>query len=147
MKFKKLAKLSFSDWRALLLALVALPLIALSLRTKGYKWTRQRLHPNTTATESPPAIDQLVLAQSISRMVFLAAIYGPYRANCLKKSLTTWWLLGRRGIPSTLKIGVNKQDGDFNAHAWVEYQGHVLLDTADVGERFSAFKGKGDSPL
>ncbi len=72
-------------------------------------------------------------------MVVAAARHGPYRANCLKQALATWWLLLRRGIATDLKIGVNREDGDFNAHSWVEYRGTVLMEADDVGDRYSTF--------
>ncbi len=72
-------------------------------------------------------------------MVSVAANNGPYRANCLKRSLATWWLLQRRGIDAELNIGVNKDEEKFNAHAWVEYMGNTLVEADDVTERFSTF--------
>jgi hypothetical protein len=48
-------------------------------------------------------------------------------------------LLRRRGIAGDLRIGVRKEAGRFEAHAWVELGGRVLNDNEDVGERFAAF--------
>ena len=83
--------------------------------------------------------DDLSRAKLISRAVAIAGNHGVYHANCLKISLLIWWLLGRRGIATDLKIGVNRETGDFNAHAWVEYRGNVLIDATDIDDRFSAF--------
>jgi hypothetical protein len=44
----------------------------------------------------------------------------------LTRSLVLTRLLARRGIPSTLVIGVRSQPS-FVAHAWVEYRGSALL--------------------
>ena len=124
----------------MLAAMVLLPLIALALKTKGVKWTRSFLSQHSNTKKVVPEELQLEVARSVARMVSVAAHHGLYRTNCLKKSLAAWWLLARRGIESELKIGVNKDEGKFNAHAWVEYRGNVLVDTADVGERFSSFE-------
>ncbi len=56
----------------------------------------------------------------------IAASHGPYRATCLRQSLALWLLLRRRGIPAELRIGVRKEGGDLQAHAWVEHQGATL---------------------
>jgi hypothetical protein len=50
----------------------------------------------------------------------------PADSRCLRQSLVLTGLLARRGIPSTLIIGVKPGEA-FGAHAWVEYQGHALL--------------------
>ena len=139
-RLKQLKELKLSEWQVMLTAMLLLPLIALALKMKGVKWTQRFLADHRKTGLPAPEGQQLEKAQSVARMVSVAANHGLYRTNCLKKSLVTWWLLARRGIKTELKIGVNKDEGEFSAHAWVEYQGNVLVDTADVGERFSAFE-------
>ncbi|TIQ92401.1 MAG: lasso peptide biosynthesis B2 protein [Mesorhizobium sp.] len=79
-------------------------------------------------------------AQETARLVSIAAYRGSYSGNCLKRSMTLWFLLRRQGIEGELRIGTRKADGKFEAHAWVEYRGKVLNDTVDVGEHFVAFE-------
>ena len=43
----------------------------------------------------------------------------------------------RRGFAPELKIGVRKQDGAFDAHAWVELQGVALGQSELVHQVFS----------
>jgi hypothetical protein len=50
----------------------------------------------------------------------------PTDSRCLMQSLVLTQLLARRGIDSSLVIGVRAGD-DFEAHAWVEYCGEPLL--------------------
>ena len=45
---------------------------------------------------------------------------------CLPESLTTWWLLRRRGVDAQMWLGVRKVDQSLTGHAWVEYQGRVI---------------------
>jgi hypothetical protein len=123
-----------------------LPLIALALHFKGFKWTRaflQKRIPESSNLRSnaevPNLQNALQSAQSVARMVSAAANHGFYRTNCLKRSLATWWLLQRRGIKAELNIGVNKDAGDFSAHAWVEFMGNTLVDSDDVTKRYSTF--------
>ena len=148
MRLTQLKALSMEEWQVLLFSLLLLPLIALSLRLKGFKWTRgflQKQIPESknallgTKTSGVEYRSTLQTAQSLARMVSVAANYGPYRANCLKRSLTTWWILQRKGIAAELNIGVNKDAPGFNAHAWVEYMGNTLSDADDISKRYSIF--------
>jgi hypothetical protein len=50
----------------------------------------------------------------------------PADAHCLTRSLVLTALLARRGIPSSLVIGVSPEP-DFEAHAWIESRGTPLL--------------------
>jgi len=50
------------------------------------------------------------------------------RPTCLAKALVVSSLLRRRGMPAQLVIGVSKDSGQLQGHAWVE------LDGAAVGE-------------
>jgi hypothetical protein len=50
----------------------------------------------------------------------------PTDSRCLMRSLVLTRLLARRGVPSTLIIGVSAAP-EFAAHAWVEYAGSPLL--------------------
>lgn len=139
--FQQLKALSFDEWLLLLVSMVLLPLIAISLKAKGYKWTQtfltKHLPDRSRSTNSEDA--QLKDAQQLARIVTIASSKGAYHASCLKKSLLIWWLLARRGTQTELRIGVKNKTGDFKAHAWVEYQGKVLVDQTDIGEQFSAF--------
>ena len=137
--WRKLKKLSRSELNLLVRSLLLLPLTAVCIKLFGFrrlyaaiafsnkKWYNLELNKNN--------------AYVIARMVSLASNRGLYRPNCLQKSLVLWWLLRDRGIESDLRIGVRKQDGSLEAHAWVEYQGDVLNDTTDVKERFAPFAG------
>jgi hypothetical protein len=50
----------------------------------------------------------------------------PTDSRCLMRSLVLTRLLARRGVPSTLIIGVSPAP-EFTAHAWVEHAGRPLL--------------------
>ena len=65
---------------------------------------------------------------------------APLRINCLPQALVGQRLLGRRGFDVQLKIGVLKHPGDrLAAHAWLEYEGQVILgDLRNLGQ-FTSF--------
>ena len=51
------------------------------------------------------------------------------KATCLTQAIATRILLSRMGMPSELKLGVarNPDTGCFEAHAWIEYEGRVII--------------------
>jgi hypothetical protein len=62
------------------------------------------------------------LSHAVTRI--LSAL--PMDAKCLVRSLVLTAVLARRGIASTVVIGVRPGDG-FAAHAWVETGGRAIL--------------------
>ncbi|MDQ3493160.1 MAG: lasso peptide biosynthesis B2 protein [Chloroflexota bacterium] len=54
----------------------------------------------------------------------------PTDSRCLMRSLVLTGLLARRGIASSLIIGV-RPEPEFSAHAWVEHAGEPLLPPGD----------------
>jgi hypothetical protein len=72
-------------------------------------------------------------------MVKIAAKYYKW-ATCLRKSLALWFLLQRQGITSELQIGTRFEKEEFQAHAWVEYQGYVVGEPSGVKQHFASFE-------
>jgi hypothetical protein len=77
---------------------------------------------------------------SIERIAWAVARASQYtpRATCLTQALATQVLLGWQGYATRLCIGVARSDvGQFQAHAWVECQGKVVIGGADAPARFT----------
>jgi len=67
----------------------------------------------------------------------VASRYVP-RASCLTQALATQALLGSSGIPASVRIGVAKSTaGNFEAHAWLESDGEILMGGADANQRYT----------
>ncbi len=61
----------------------------------------------------------------------------PFMGNCLVRALAGLELLRRFGLPGELKIGVAREDRrGFEAHAWVELDGRVLIGAGEK-DRFT----------
>jgi hypothetical protein len=70
----------------------------------------------------------------------------PGGKNCLVQALAANLLLGRRGVPSTVRIGVAKDcHGTFRAHAWAEADGETVIGGA-VDVEFTPLPPLGESP-
>jgi hypothetical protein len=58
-------------------------------------------------------------AVGVRRAIVAAARRLPWHSTCLMLALAGRTLLRRRGVASTLVIGVARNDGVFAAHAWL----------------------------
>ena len=73
-------------------------------------------------------------------IVQLASRFNFFWASCLRRSLVLWFLLRRQGIESQLRIGVKREEGQFAAHAWVEWNNIPLNDSVTVRQEFTMFE-------
>jgi hypothetical protein len=119
-----------------------LPLISLSLRLRGFNSTQaalRRFFSSSKVATQPEVSSAAARAALTARMVRAAARYGLGRPTCLEKSLALWWLLGRQGIASSLRIGTRKASGQFEAHAWIEYHGAALNELEQPHQHYAVF--------
>jgi len=121
-------------------AVVLLPLVTLSLRWRGFRETQAALERFLSkANPGPAAALASKVAAVTAHMVNAADRHGLVHPSCLAKSLTLWWLLGRQGIPSHLRIGIRKEKEKFEAHAWVEREGTALNEPEEHHHHYAAF--------
>lgn len=128
-------------WRAALL----LTRVRVSLRLRGFQRTRDDLQHKLCGVRPEGAGTQenaAVRVEKICRMVKAAAHYGIGAATCLEQSLVLWYLLRQEDIPARLRIGVKKQPGKFEAHAWVEHNGMALNQVEEVHRHYAAFESE-----
>lgn len=136
-------RLSWAERGRLMQAWFMLHGVALALRWAGFQRVYRFLERGI-GTIAPTVGDEMQRADQacvLARLVQGAAVWSLHAPTCLHRSLTLWWLLGRQGIASELRIGVRKEQGRFEAHAWVEREGVALNGELDVGSRFAAFRG------
>ncbi len=67
-----------------------------------------------------------IILSRIRIMITVAAKYVP-RATCLVQALAGYILFSKYGYTTSIKIGVLTENGEFEAHAWLEQDGHVVL--------------------
>src|SRR5258708_31997802 len=121
-------------------AAVLLPLVALSLRWSGFRATQAALQ--RFLSKANPLPDSVLFSKNAvvtAHMVNAAHRHGLVHPSCLAKSLTLWWLLGRQGIASHLRIGIRKANEKFEAHAWVECDGAALNEPDEQHHHYAAF--------
>ena len=124
-------------------AAVLLPFISVSLRLRGFRATQSSLQkrlPKALSGLSDKSNGvQTEPANLTARMVRLAAHRTWGSPACLEQSLALWWLLGRQGIASSVRIGARKTDQKFEAHAWVECEGVALNEPEEPHKHYAAF--------
>jgi len=77
--------------------------------------------------------DGEVTSERIAWAVDAAGKRIPGGRNCLVQALATQVLLDRHRQPAQLRIGVAKgPTGEFEAHAWVESDGKVIIGGGDI---------------
>jgi Transglutaminase-like superfamily len=124
-------------------AAAILPLVSLSLRVRGFQATQLGLQKHILRRRSAVAdrLDSAKTAQAAlaAQMVNSAAYRTLGKATCLERSLALWWLLGRQGIASSVRIGTRKVDDKFEAHAWVDCDGVALNEPEELHRHYAAF--------
>lgn len=105
------------------LALLAVFQVGLALFSfqRVSRWQR-RLMGEVEPTHPEPLVLEKRVRAAIRRSN--KRVYG---ARCLADALAGQTMLGRRGVPSELKIGVQKKEGKLDAHAWLEREGRAIL--------------------
>jgi hypothetical protein len=129
---RRFLRLSWSDQRLLVRIVLLLTAIRVGLWLLPFSVLRRQLHTGLPFGAFPPALIA-ARAERVARLVAASSRVVP-GATCLTQSLAVQFLLKRAGHASVIRIGVARNDAcGFEAHAWVDCHGHVLLDhPADV---------------
>ena len=124
-KIRRFVSLTSRERQLFLHALALLSVIRLGLERLSFQNLRRwlaRLPLNSRQSASPVAIETIVWA------VEAASRLQPRGVKCLARALATQYLLAVNGYVAQLRIGVTKEaSGNLEAHAWVEYQGKVII--------------------
>ena len=121
---------------------MALTATWIGLRVVGYSRCRRALDwlvPGTVKRASAGDPVAVGSALAIARFEQSAARHLFLRTNCLEQSVVLCWLLQKRGFAAALRIGARKEQGRFEAHAWVELEGTVLNDALEQHRHFTPF--------
>ena len=114
------------DWSQRLVLLEAacnLAAAQVAVRILPFRWLAPRLGSLGEASiERPISQEQQREAQQVGWAVTALARYFPWDAKCLAQAVAGKWMMQRRGIPSTLYLGVERIHGGekwLEAHAWL----------------------------
>lgn len=138
---QRLRELSARERLLLAQTPILLPVVALALRWLGLGRVQRWLNRRPPRRAGPTGSDRAAEAARLAWIVKISALYGPWPANCLQRSVVLWWYLGRRGLDGDLRIGVrrDRETGKLDFHAWIEHDGVVINDGPDVRQRYATF--------
>jgi hypothetical protein len=145
-KWHRFRKRPSEDRLLILRAALILPLTEIGLRLFGFRRWKELIEKFPLPARLPRSLSedlQRQMALRAVRAVRSVELHGPTNPNCLGRSMTLWWMLRRDGVEGELHIGARKQGAHFEAHAWVELDGQVLNDGAEVHQHFARF----DAPI
>jgi hypothetical protein len=111
----------WADRLTLLEAGSALILSGLAAGILPFAWVARLLRMSRTdSSESAQAPLMKREARRVRWAIHQAAARSPFPFVCLARSLAARIMLWRRGVPSTLRLGVRKAEcGSLDAHAWL----------------------------
>jgi hypothetical protein len=136
-RLRKFLSLTPADRRllasaALLLGAIRFGLWLLPFQTLQRLLARMIQAPNKMQEVNQVSVDRVIEA------VEVASRYMPGGVKCLARALATQVLLGQRGYQAELRIGVAKgEEGQLEAHAWVENQGRTVIGNLADLSRFT----------
>lgn len=153
-RWRKLRALPPEQRALILRAVPRLCLVVAGLRLLGFrrsKWMIERFSLPRRGRNFPAASRTQERAALIVRSAQSVERNLPVESNCLERSLALWWMLRLEGFPAELRIGARNGPQGFEAHAWVEWDGQVLNDSADVHQHYARFDAphaaaRADSP-
>ena len=123
-KLRTASSLSRTEWLRFMQAWFWLLFFDIGLRIRKFPELKNFATKLHSPTEQNAQIQ--VIIQSLKDAVERAQRNHIYPMTCLRRSLTLQKMLTSHGIASELKIGVRKEDGELQAHAWIEYQGEPI---------------------
>ena len=135
-KIRKLYCLGPRGWYRLIEAYLLVWIVNAKLRRMGFKRLCRSLQDRWSIADAKLTVAQLQMAEQIRLLAGVACRYHRIHAECLHRSLVTYWMLRRRNMPINLCIGYNKEGG-FSAHAWIEADGRALCEASNVQREYS----------
>jgi hypothetical protein len=130
----KFVRLPSADRNLLVKSALLLGAVRLGLWLLPFQTMRRLLASRTYGTTTLPE------ETSVTKVTWAVTVAGRYVpvATCLTQALAVQVLLGQQGLAATLRIGVARGEaGQFQAHAWVEYQGRVVIGGIEAPSRFT----------
>ncbi len=110
--------------------IVTTALLVFSVRLALWLLPFRLLHQAVTRMAGTPAPGKRADEQMLARIAWAVTAVSRLvpLATCLTQALAVQVLLGRRGYPANLRLGVARDKaGRFQAHAWVESEGRVVI--------------------
>lgn len=131
-----LLRRSPSDNLYIIQAGVLLSLASVAGRAVPFKYLAPHLGAYLEESSSEESPHGAVTVARVRRAVMVAASSLPWMPSCFAQAITAKIMLRRRGLQSTLYLGVACEGKQMYAHAWLR-NGTNVVTGAEERERFS----------
>ena len=120
-------KLSFEDKYILIKSFFLLWIVRIMLWILPFSVIQKIIGRFTVISGEPHSIP-------LEKLTWAVAVMSRYvpKATCLTRAITAQILLAGQNYSSNIKIGVSKTEGNFEAHAWLEYKDKVVLGESKI---------------
>jgi hypothetical protein len=90
--------------------------------------------PGTARSDARASSKSIVsrVGSRVGASVEHVARFTWWRSMCLEKALAGKWMLRRRGIASTMYVGMARKGSEFIAHAWLVGEGQTLTGAGNL---------------
>lgn len=120
-------KLSTADKKLAIESLFWITLVRLMLWLFPFSFVKKSVYNlGSKFSRKDQVPDHRITITKIKYMIIGVSKYVP-RSTCLVQALAGYILFLRYGYTTMIKIGVLNEDGIFEAHAWLEHCGNVVL--------------------
>lgn len=136
--FRKIRSLLQLDNQTKLLLLEAYVLLAWARYRKSRKFSKISLDLGHRMKETSFQLNDrnVKIVKLVSYTIHVASRYTFWESECLVKAMAGMKMLERRGIESTLYLGVAKDKKGLSAHAWLR-SGEFYVSGSDGMENFT----------
>ncbi len=135
-RLRRLRELTWLEWRDLVRAQLTLIYVQFLI----WLLPRGKLVGKSQHSAAEGAEDAAPLPRRVRQLelgIARAADHGLLRPDCLVRAIALQRMIEAHGFSGArVRVGVRRNGSQFLAHAWVEYQGHVL---GDAASRVSSF--------
>ena len=129
-------RLSSSDRRLFVEAAIWLGIARLCILMVPFRWITPFLGRHMAESPQTTAPEQKEITERISRVVQTASRHMPWECKCLTQAIACKSMLKRRGLRTTLYLGVAKGgEENLKAHAWLR-TGDLIVTGARDMDRF-----------
>lgn len=136
-KLRTYLGLPWPRWALLLEAGVLLAAAALAVAVVPFRYLAAHLGTPMRESGGPGEGQDPPAVRAVSWAVQVAARNLPWAPTCLARAVAAKLMLRRRGIPSTLYLGVAHEGSAIRAHAWLR-SGKAILTGAEANRGFTA---------
>ena len=136
-RLRKLLRLSWADRLLLIEALLWLGLARLAILALPFRWIAPHLGQHMAESAPTDAPEQANRLRRIAWAITAVRRHTPWESTCLAQAVAGKRMLRRRGLESTLYLGVAR-DGDqgLSTHAWLR-SGDLILTGMRGRDRFT----------